>query len=152
MDMNERIKSIALEQSQTSRMLSSKTGIPTHVVSAIKNGKHAPSEAVLMKLADVFGVTVDYLEFGDHHPSPSEPLWGEAAAELLIDRLEAERDALQKRLDGIQSRAEARLEILLKSLVLYERKPRQFYLSIPLTKEQIKNISHIITGVDIDKL
>lgn len=49
--------------------LARRLGVNRALISGYERGKFSPSEAQLMKLADVFGVTTDYLL--GRHPAPT---------------------------------------------------------------------------------
>lgn len=59
------------------------TGIPKSTFSDWKSGKSAPKQDKLQKIADYFGVTVDYLMTGKD--SQTDYLYSDENAELLIE-------------------------------------------------------------------
>ena len=45
----------------TQRVLAGQVGVSRQTMNAIENGRHAPTISVAIRIADVFGVTVDQL-------------------------------------------------------------------------------------------
>ena len=81
--------------------ISKATGIPTSALSEWKSGSYLPSLENLIKLADYFGVTTDYLL--EHEPG--QPLMidePEAALQLFLNLSPNERkDFIKKAVDHI---------------------------------------------------
>lgn len=63
MTIAERIKRLRQEQNMTQADLGNKLGVHQKQVSAYERGINVPSTDVLIKLAEVFNVTLDYLAF-----------------------------------------------------------------------------------------
>ena len=59
----ERIKRLRQEHNLTQGELSKKVGIHQKQISAYERGRNVPSTDILIKLAEVFNVTLDYLAF-----------------------------------------------------------------------------------------
>jgi transcriptional regulator with XRE-family HTH domain len=59
----ERIKRLRQEQNMTQGDLAKKIGIHQKQISAYERGRNVPSTDILIKLAEVFNVTLDYLAF-----------------------------------------------------------------------------------------
>ncbi|OUB07781.1 hypothetical protein BK708_37485 [Bacillus thuringiensis serovar yunnanensis] len=56
-----RVKALRKEMKLTQQALGNKVGLKKAAISQIENGNNAPSNEVLNKMTDVFGVTADYL-------------------------------------------------------------------------------------------
>jgi transcriptional regulator with XRE-family HTH domain len=63
MTIAKRIKRLRQEQNMTQADLGNKLGVHQKQVSAYERGINVPSTDVLIKLAEVFNVTLDYLAF-----------------------------------------------------------------------------------------
>ena len=61
--LSERIKHLRQERSWTQAELAAKVHVHQKQISTYERGVTLPSTEVLMKLAEVFGVTLDYLAF-----------------------------------------------------------------------------------------
>ncbi len=61
MAIKDRIKQLRQEQSWSQAQLGSKMGCHQKQVSAYERGRNIPSTEVLMKLANIFDVSLDYL-------------------------------------------------------------------------------------------
>lgn len=61
MAIKERIKQLRQEKSWSQAQLGKKMGIHQKQVSAYERGRNVPSTEVLMKIADIFDVSLDYL-------------------------------------------------------------------------------------------
>lgn len=61
MDLHERIRQLRLERKWSQVELAEKVGVHQKQISAYERGANNPSTDVLLKLAKVFDVTVDYL-------------------------------------------------------------------------------------------
>lgn len=62
-DIHERIRRLRQERKWTQEELADKLGIQQKQISAYERGANNPSTDVLMKLASVFDVSLDYLAF-----------------------------------------------------------------------------------------
>ncbi|AXR64084.1 helix-turn-helix domain-containing protein [Leptospira mayottensis] len=63
MDIHSRIKKLRQERDWTQEELANKIGIQQKQVSAYERGVNFPSTEILIKLAEVFDVSLDYLAF-----------------------------------------------------------------------------------------
>jgi len=63
MAIKDRIKQLRQEKSWSQTQLAGKMGIHQKQVSAYERGRNVPSTDVLIKLANIFDVTLDYLAF-----------------------------------------------------------------------------------------
>lgn len=61
--VGDRIRQLRQERSWTQTDLAQKLNVHQKQVSAYERGVHAPSTDVLIKMAEVFNVTLDYLAF-----------------------------------------------------------------------------------------
>lgn len=59
--MKNRIRALRTEKKITQVRLSIELGVAQETISAYEQGKHAPSMRSLVKLADLFNVSIDYL-------------------------------------------------------------------------------------------
>lgn len=59
--MQNRIRQLREEKHMTQLRLSTELGMTQETISAYETGKHLPSLNTLIALADLFGVSVDYL-------------------------------------------------------------------------------------------
>lgn len=59
--MNNRIRALRTEKNITQLRLSMELEVAQETISAYEKGKHAPSLKSLLKLADLFDVSIDYL-------------------------------------------------------------------------------------------
>lgn len=84
--MENRIRSLRGEKQITQLRLSMELDVAQETVSAYEQGKHAPSMKTLVKLADIFDVSIDYLvgRSDIRRPELSEHLQDEEL--LLISR------------------------------------------------------------------
>lgn len=63
MAIKDRIKQLRQEKNWSQAQLANKMGIHQKQVSAYERGRNIPSTEVLIKLADIFDVSLDYLAF-----------------------------------------------------------------------------------------
>ena len=63
MAIKERIRQLRQERNWSQTQLAQKMGIHQKQVSAYERGRNTPSTEVLIKLADIFDVSLDYLAF-----------------------------------------------------------------------------------------
>ena len=70
MDTFDRIEALLKEKGMTQADLSRATGISTGLISQWKKKMQSPSAEKLKLVADVFGVTVDYLMNGENKNTP----------------------------------------------------------------------------------
>lgn len=59
--IGERIRQLRSGRNMTQAVLAQRLGVTKSVISAYENGMRYPSYDVLLKLADIFGVSTDYL-------------------------------------------------------------------------------------------
>ena len=95
--MYEIFKKLLDEHGVTAYQVSKMTGISTGSLSDWKNGRSSPKADKLQKIADYFGVTVDYLLGNEQKEKPvaksDEPDY-EKAKEILAKRLEQKKNGL----------------------------------------------------------
>jgi len=103
MPLGEQIKNLRKEHGGSQADLASRIGGDAGQISRYENGKITPSVDVIVRLAELFDVTTDYLLIDD---APRRPF--KAAADPLADRLtdlagltDADRAALAHILDGL---------------------------------------------------
>ena len=65
--MKNRIRELRAEKNITQLRLSLELEVSQETVSAYENGKHLPSLKSLIKMADIFHVSTDYLLTGKDH-------------------------------------------------------------------------------------
>ena len=70
--MYEKFERLLVERGVTAYRVAKETGISPATLSDWKTGKSKPKQDKLIKIADYFGVTVDYLMTGQDN-SPTEP-------------------------------------------------------------------------------
>ncbi len=96
--IDRRIKELRKEKGLTQGELAQKIDVDIKMISYYENGKSVPSIDVLIKLAETFDVTVDYLLFED---TPKRPLHQSGDPELIeqmanLDKLtEEDRSSLK---------------------------------------------------------
>ena len=69
MALGNRIKRLRQEKGWSQMQLSKKLNVHQKQISAYERGIHSPSIDFLVKLADLFNVSLDYLAFDDRHDS-----------------------------------------------------------------------------------
>jgi transcriptional regulator with XRE-family HTH domain len=79
-----RVKTLRKEMKLTQQGLGDKVGLKKSSISEIENGRNSPSNEVLNKLAEVFGVTADYLLGRSEH----KKLTMEESSEIKKEMLE----------------------------------------------------------------
>jgi putative transcriptional regulator len=70
----------------TQKQLAECVGVSRQTMNAVENGRHAPTVEVAIRIADVFGITVDELFDLDYAGKPKRR---EKATTIAVDRLEA---------------------------------------------------------------
>ncbi|MBQ3077013.1 MAG: helix-turn-helix transcriptional regulator [Clostridia bacterium] len=80
--MANRIRELRERRRMSQVRLSIELEVSQETVSAYESGKHYPSYAVLVKLSDLFGVSIDYLMGREQHRSGWEELNAEEKALL----------------------------------------------------------------------
>ena len=101
----ERIKRLRQEQNLTQGELGKKIGIHQKQISAYERGRNIPSTDILIKLADAFNVTLDYLAF----ESKGQPAKLNIQDRELLRRFEA----LDKLSDNDKSLAKEILDLII---------------------------------------
>ena len=62
MTLTNRIRELRFKNDEmTQKHLAERVGVSRQSMNAIENGRHAPTVEVAMRIADVFGITVDEL-------------------------------------------------------------------------------------------
>ena len=72
--MYEIFEKLLRERGVTAYKVAKDTGIGTATLSNWKNGKYTPKQDKMQKLADYFGVTIDYLMTGKDSASEETPI------------------------------------------------------------------------------
>ena len=72
--MYEIFEKLLHERGVTAYKVAKDTGIGTDTLSNWKNGKYTPKQDKMQKLADYFGVTIDYLMTGKDSASEETPI------------------------------------------------------------------------------
>lgn len=78
-----RVKALRKEMKLTQQTLGEKVGLKKAAISQIENGNNAPSNEVLNKMTDVFGVTADYLLGRSEHKNLTMDESSEIKKEML---------------------------------------------------------------------
>jgi transcriptional regulator with XRE-family HTH domain len=94
MNLGENIKNIRKERGLQQKQVALEIGVDQSNYNKIENGKREPSVAALKQLADIFGVTLDFLVNPDKDLPQEVVIEDKAAAEQL--RLIAELDKEDK--------------------------------------------------------
>ncbi|MFT9056769.1 MAG: helix-turn-helix transcriptional regulator [Ethanoligenens sp.] len=96
MKFSDILQTLLKEHETTAYKLSQSLNVSQSIISHWKNGTKMPSAQNLQRLADYFGVSVDYLLTGEERESESSKELEEETEEQAIDRqLEGHRYALQ---------------------------------------------------------
>lgn len=105
MAIHDKIKRLRQEQDWTQAELGDKVNVHQKQISSYERGVNVPSTDILIKLAEVFDVTLDYLAFDDSRPSVALSSGNIQDRELLrrfeaVDALpEKERSLAKEMLD-----------------------------------------------------
>lgn len=78
-----RVKALRKEMKLTQQALGDKVGLKKSAISHIESGNNAPSNEVLNKMTDVFGVTADYLLGRSEHKTLTVNEFSEIKKEML---------------------------------------------------------------------
>ncbi|HHK5536801.1 TPA: helix-turn-helix domain-containing protein [Bacillus mobilis] len=78
-----RVKTLRKEMKLTQQALGDKVGLKKSSISEIENGNNAPSNEVLSKMTEVFGVTADYLLGRSEHKNLTMDESSEIKKEML---------------------------------------------------------------------
>ncbi len=84
----ERIKDLRKERGWKQSDLSEKTGIDRNMISYYENGKYLPSADALLKIAEIFDISIDYLLIED---MPRKPLRQFVDSEMMTALGEIEK-------------------------------------------------------------
>ena len=71
--MSNRIRELREGRKMSQVRLSIELGVSQETISAYESGKHFPSYAALVKLSDLFGVSIDYLMGRSNSETPTDP-------------------------------------------------------------------------------
>jgi len=102
MTISDRIKQLRQEKRWTQEELANKMGIKQKQISAYERGVNSPSTDILIKLAEVFDVTLDYLAFAAKGQSAKLNIQDRELLrrfELLDTMTEREKDLAKEILD-----------------------------------------------------
>ncbi len=87
MALSNRIRELRFKNGEmTQKQLAERVGISRQTMNAIENSRHAPTIDVAIRIADVFGITVDQLFDLDYE---GRPVRREPATTIDVDRSEA---------------------------------------------------------------
>lgn len=93
-----RIRNLRQQKQWSQAALCVTLGINTSKMSKYENGEHLPPHLILVQLADVFGVSLDFLMGRpDREPSIQEIQYRDAAASMLAGALLLLRHARRER-------------------------------------------------------
>ena len=84
--MYEMFENLLKERGITAYKVAQDTGITTATLSSWKKGRYTPKREKLQKLADYFGVTVDYLMTGENNTENSLTHKDEKDIERILDQ------------------------------------------------------------------
>lgn len=89
----ERIKSLRKSKGITMKKLGELIGVAESTVSLYENGKRQPDYSTLLKIAEIFNVTADYLLGNDSSPTPSKkgikiPVLGNVQAGIPVEAVQ----------------------------------------------------------------
>lgn len=104
--MYEIFEQLLKEHHVTPYRISKETGIATATLSDWKNGKSTPKQDKLQKIADYFGVTIDYLMSGRKTETPEQTLSRRDERDIA-KRLEQTLSDLENRQDTLLFNGEA---------------------------------------------
>lgn len=100
MDLRDRIKELCKEKHISINTLETTLGFGKGYIS--KLGKSTPNISKIQKIADYFGVSIDYLMTGQESSLPaSEPILNARDERDIAKRLEAALDDLENTQDGL---------------------------------------------------
>lgn len=91
MEMRNRIRDLREDMDLRQSDLAEKTGIDQRTISNYETGKTAPDAYALIKLADFFGVSIDYLVC-----RTQQDLFTKERKQRIIDKIKSELDELKK--------------------------------------------------------
>ncbi len=91
MQFSDKLKSLRLERGWTQKDLAEKLGLAKSTVSLYEIAKREPNAEITIKIADIFGITVDELLRGTHFKNePKIVLYGEDGKLVDISDLSKE--------------------------------------------------------------
>lgn len=97
-----RLEFLRKQKKYTHQDMADKLGITRQAYSNYENGKREPDYDTLEKIADLFGVNVDYLLGRSNDPSPSEKKSDELANTFFYEWDKASPEKRKKTLDFIK--------------------------------------------------
>jgi len=109
MTLGQRIKRLRQERGWSQAQLGQKLGVHQKQISGYERNVHVPSTELLIRLADGFGVSLDYLVPGGQEDSPRIDI----ADKELIRHMEA--------IDRLPSKDKEALKAVLESFILKQR-------------------------------
>jgi putative transcriptional regulator len=95
----------------TQKHLAERVGVSRQTMNAIENGRHAPTVDVAIRIADVFGITVDQLFDLDYD---GRPVRRENVPTIKVDRAEAavvEPAEVDGKDEPVQNKADLRAQL-----------------------------------------
>lgn len=95
MEIHEALKRFRLNTKLSQRQLSEKIGVPYQSYQTYEYGSSTPSAKVIVKIADAFDVSTDYLLGRSDEPRPKP------ADAILVDAIINCRDSIQQVLDEV---------------------------------------------------
>jgi len=101
----ERIKKLRKEKGWKQSDLAEKTGIDRNMISYYENGKYLPSADALMKIAEIFDVSIDYLLVEDIQRKP------------LRQSIDSEMVKYLNELDHLDAKDQEMIKYLINSLI-----------------------------------
>lgn len=97
--MNDRLKQCRIDAKYSQKFVAISVGVAAPTVSMWESGVKAPTIENLMKLADLYGTTVDYLIGRSEAAGPRAPRLTEAERQLLTGARRLNALGLEKLLD-----------------------------------------------------
>lgn len=91
MDMENRIRDLREDMDLRQSDLAERTGIDQRTISNYETGKTVPDAYALIRLADFFGVSIDYLVC-----RTKQDLFTKERKERIIENIKAQLDELKK--------------------------------------------------------
>ena len=86
MTLGERLKRMRLERSWSQTQLAQKLKVHQKQISGYERGAHTPSTEILIRYAELFDCSLDYLAFDDR---PDTKAGGQIADRELLEKLQA---------------------------------------------------------------
>jgi len=110
MTLGERIRRLRHERDWSQTQLAQKLGVHQKQISGYERGLHTPSTDVLIRIARLFDVSLDYLAFDDR---PDTQAGGQIADRELLEKLQA--------IDRLPEAEKATVKAVLDSFILKDR-------------------------------